>query len=496
MFSPIRCFIATLLALTSANAATPPTRFVLRVFTVSKDEGMALLAQDLSDRDLFQKLSDAAKQNPAVLEKLIVVNGRCDDDIEVQLADELRYPTEFDPQQLPRELLVGDSALGAALQSFFKPDPDPAPAPTPPAPPAEPKNKDDHPGLDLSKPKRAATNGGLGIITSITPSAFEMRPLGDHLTLTSMSEDNGKLSAQCHYANTKLAGFRTYNGESQPAFVSRQVTCPATLMPDQPCFLGTCTAPQKTGTEFDKQDTGMSFAFLTMHRAPVAEKNSGWPETDLMARFEVISVPKLKAASLIDANPADPDLRHQLKNEIKAGDAKLESHFASRLRAGSTVIGATDDHLYPTEFDPPQIPQTMAISDTQLLADLRSGKQPVPSSSDTPHSAGFGFMTTATPMAFEQRKVGSQIEIEITHDNDDGWITETKPELTRLLGDIHFAGVPQPLYESQRLTTQVPVTLGAPRLLGTLSRPVATGMREGNQDDRTWFAFITLTEAK
>ena len=172
MFTPFRYIMVTLLTLISASAATPPTRFVLRLFTVSKDEGMTLLANDPSDHDLFQQLSDATKQNPNVLEKLIVVNGSSDADIEVQLADELRYPTEFDPQQMPQELFVGDSALGMALKAFFKPKPEPAPPPTPPSPPTEPKSKDDHPNLGLPMTKAAPTNGGFGIITSITPSVL------------------------------------------------------------------------------------------------------------------------------------------------------------------------------------------------------------------------------------------------------------------------------------------------------------------------------------
>ncbi len=64
--------------------------------------------------------------------------------------------------------------------------------------------------------------------------------------------------------------------------------------------------------------------------------------------------------------------------------------------------------------------------------------------------------------------------------------------LTRLIGHRDYNGPRQPVFESQTITTRTTAQPGVPHLIGTLNRPINTGFKEGNQDDRVWFAFMTL----
>lgn len=61
---------------------------------------------------------------------------------------------------------------------------------------------------------------------------------------------------------------------------------------------------------------------------------------------------------------------------------------------------------YPTEFDPPQIPQTVASND-QLVIDPLTGQLTIQS-----NSAGQAPVTPATPNSFQEKDIGSSIEVE------------------------------------------------------------------------------------
>ena len=80
------------------------------------------------------------------------------------------------------------------------------------------------------------------------------------------------------------------------------------------------------------------------------------------------------------------------------------------LKAGQrATAGSTRTILYPTEFDPPQIPQTIAGPSTLILG---NGVGISGNLSGTPP------VTPTTPQSFEPRETGSTIEVEATVGDD------------------------------------------------------------------------------
>lgn len=485
-----RLLILMLLAFIEARAAETPLQHVLRVFTVPKADGLVLLAQDLDDRAMFQHLLDASKTSPEILEKLMVVTTGEDAEVKLLSAEELRYPTEFDPQQLPGTIAIGDTKLVALLQKLLEPEPEqapPAPSATKPAAAAAPEKVN----------PRHPANGGLGIITSITPTAFEVRPLGDEIDF---GIDGGRM---IHLAlkNTHLAGFQNFNGELQAQFSSREMVTAVSVVSGLPVFLGTLSAAQKTGGEFEKQTETVSLAFLATRSVamPLSADPASLAKdaTDVLARLEVLSIPKADAAALLDELLDDNVLHFRLQQAVSAGSGKLEALLSGRARLDDeSVLAECDEYRYPVEFDPPQVVRELVIADDKLLGDLRAGRQTgtgTPPSATNPHNGGFGLMTTATPMKFATNEVGTRLEIEIRRDEGVLQLI-AKPQLSRLLCQRTYAGVQQPVFTAQSISTTRPARLGIPLFLGTLNRPLKTGLPESEKEDRVWFAFITLRE--
>jgi hypothetical protein len=481
------------------NQCPPPsdTLFQVRVFTLPKEEGLALLAKDLDDQALHMQLMEAARKTPAILEKLLLVTSDSHCDVDLRLADELRYPTEFDPQQLPQKIAIGDAALIRAVDLLLQPKPEPDHDPEPP--PAKADAKASPP----AEAPRHPVNGGLGVITSIVPTAFEMRALGDHLALMNVeTTDDGALAMNLSLECTRLSGFDEFNGEMQAQFSNRTITSKVVVHPSKPCLLGTLSTAQRTGSNFQNTESTVSIAFLTAHTSPTpapkpqAQSN---PDSTLSAQFEVFSLTKQDAVALIDANISDTALRERLQASLKAGQARLESWMTGGVNSdGRGMLQEFDEYIFATQYDPPQCPQEIVIADDALLADLRAGRQvgtgvAPPADVSTTNNGGFGLQTSPTPTHFEMRELGTKLEIDVTRAGS--YLTvRAKPQISRLIGERQYTGTTQPVFGSQSLDTTTTVQLGVPRLLGTLSRPLNTGIKEGNQEDRVWFAFLTLRE--
>src|SRR5436190_8377294 len=86
---------------------------------------------------------------------------------------------------------------------------------------------------------------------------------------------------------------------------------------------------------------------------------------EAIIRFEVISLPPLTARKALIKYPKEPELYAWLDAELekKESGVVLERMNALRVRTGQrSKIESIDENAYPTEFDPPQIPQTFGAS--------------------------------------------------------------------------------------------------------------------------------------
>lgn len=460
LLTSLFCLLAAVQAFAEA-----PLRHELRLFTLPKAEAMNLLAEDLDDKALLARMQGMPQRLHVITGEALAAGAEPGDEttFEWRQADEFHYPTEFDPQQLPQTLAFGDSKLVALINKLLEPE--------------------EEPKTGAAPVQRHPVNGGLGIITSITPTSFEKRDLGDLIRLSSA----GDLTWQ----QARLAGLQNFNGELQAQFSTRELNAGFRLMPGGTVFLGTLSGAEKTGSEFEAKSETVSLAFLTSRSLPMAEgENLAKEAKGVQARLEVISVPKSIAAALMDEALNDSLLYSKLQN---SPENRLDAIISGRVKLNEEAeLIECEEFRYAIEFDPPQQTRELVIADDALLEDLRAGRQTGTTPSN-PHNGGFGLQTTATPIKFDMRRLGTLLQIEVRQNEKELKLT-ARAELSRKIGQRRFAGVEMPVFGAPSVQTVRPARCGIPLLLGTISRAVETGLRESEQEDRVAFAFVTLRE--
>lgn len=460
LLTSLFCLLAAVQAVAEA-----PLRHELRLFTLPKAEAMNLLAEDLDDKALLARMQGMPQRLHVITSEALAAGAEPGDEttFEWRQADEFHYPTEFDPQQLPQTLAFGDSKLVALINKLLEPE--------------------EEPKAGTAPVLRHPVNGGLGLITSITPTSFEKRDLGDVIRLSAA----GDLTWQ----QARLAGLQNFNGELQAQFSTRELNAGFRLVPGGTVFLGTLSGAEKTGSEFETKSETVSLAFLTSRSLPMAEgENLAKEAKDVQARLEVISVPKSIAAALMDEALGDSLLYSKLQN---SPENRLDAIISGRVKLNEEAeLIECEEFRYAIEFDPPQQTRELVIADEALLEDLRAGRQSGTTPSN-PHNGGFGLQTTATPMKFDMRRLGTLLQIEVRR-NEKEFKIEARAELSRQIGQRRFAGVEMPVFGAPSVQTVRPARCGIPLLLGTISRAVETGLRESEQEDRIAFAFVTLRE--
>jgi len=182
-------------------------------------------------------------------------------------------------------------------------------------------------------------------------------------------------------------------------------------------------------------------------------------EIPTMARVQVefveLSHEKLTELLFMSDPPGGDatELRKQLQELVKKGEAKVIETLVCTARSGEKALSeSANEFIYPTEYEPPEIPNTVSIpekdkgltpEELKLLRILR---------------------TPPTPTSFETRNLGGTLEIEPTFD-DDGKVIDLRfvPELVWHTGETvwieekdsegNVSKIQMPKFYTMRLST-------------------------------------------
>ena len=212
-----------------------------------------------------------------------------------------------------------------------------------------------------------------------------------------------------------------------------------------------------------------------------------------LVHLEAFSLPPLAARKALIAQPKEAALYAWLDAEMAKKDSivRLERDSVTRVRGGQrSKTEGIDEYAFPTEFDPPQIPQTISLpvgATGSVVPGTEKVFAPWP-------------ITSTTPTSFTFRSTGWTVETEVTFMEDGKSVdVNLAPVNTRVAATVRW-GLPgevfQPVFETQRSLTQVSMRIGQPTLVSTFSPPVNTGVPGGNKDDRVWLLFVTVTVPK
>ncbi len=459
-----------------AGAAEVPCAqllYMVEVYTLPHEMAYELTSQSSKGPELHARLLESVKAKTATLSKLMLLKSRRDLGATLKQIESYEYPTEFDPPQVVQTLALVDPGPKSATQAL--------------------------PAADPGKEALSPLNAGLGTISTTTPTAFEMRELGDSLEITGSMLENRELTSY-KLSSTELMSVVTAGDIPQPVFSSRHLEGTVQLKAGQPAFLGTYSPAKKSGAPNENPGQNASLAFLTARSAPVPKPEElpvVFTYPSLRLTLEIVSMDKYAAHSLMLESLDDVALSNRVAALIDQQQAVRETTLAVRTKPTQrTTVRNADELIAPTEFDPPQVIGNLIIANRELLKDLRAGKQTgigtPPAMEGGNPNGGFGFITTLSPTAFEMHPLGESAEFEFT-ETEQGLEVTLGVEMTRLSGTVPYTGIDHPVVETRAFTTSVYAIEGRRVLLGTLNKPLNTGFAASNQLDRIWLAFLRVS---
>ncbi len=186
-------------------------------------------------------------------------------------------------------------------------------------------------------------------------------------------------------------------------------------------------------------------------------------------------------------------LRDHLGTMVKGGEAALVETVWLRSRSGQRAKSESiRETIYPTEYDPPEIPNTLGVVPNPVRVKVKPGETgasahavlPPVAAADSSGSNPEILMTSATPTAFETRNVGTTVEVDaVLLDGGELATISMAPELISFEGrDFYIRpeskNVPwgvdhilMPLFYTMRTSLQLKAQPGNYNLVGMFTPP-------------------------
>ena len=339
-----------------------------------------------------------------------------------------------------------------------------------------------------------------------TPTAWEMRNAGDYLEVEPVAGPDG------HYCDLNLAPARTtlvrFNDEggmpgdslvSQPLFNAQKITTSVTTDEGVPYFLSTFTPPPAQGAlnNAGSEEVWLAFVHTSIQKAPAPEaKSSIKADAPVAVNFEYSCYSLERAAAHDILVPPPPIGAAWEKVHALAGDKKAQLEFITSLRTKSgqrAVVEEIQEVRYATEYNPSNTTATVETTKTE------DGKGQIVSTTTTTHTSANAEHIPGSATAFETRDAGINVEVEPVIRPDALTIDINHVvQNVRYLGTLKVSGVgaqylPQPLFQTSKVTTSETVLSGKHTLIGTFNPPGADGVNEHTDSGRTWLLFVNAT---
>lgn len=207
-------------------------------------------------------------------------------------------------------------------------------------------------------------------------------------------------------------------------------------------------------------------------RPPTPEERFGDLIKMIQVQLEWIEMDLSTASRLMflrDPKGDSTPLRKEVQELIVKKEAELvETAIAIALPGQKAVTESVREYIYPTEYEPPELPNEVEVKgkqDAKALAQLR---------------------TPATPTAFETRRLGTTLEIEPNLGSSEKVIDlRFAPQIIKHTGESKWQTVKDgfgqensirmPLFYSMRMSTGIVCQDGEYRFIGLLTPPGKDG---------------------
>lgn len=224
-----------------------------------------------------------------------------------------------------------------------------------------------------------------------------------------------------------------------------------------------------------KKSFWIALGLVTSGYADEIEKEkASWEVT-----CEVFSLPLMEAAKMKLSGESGAKDYARLVKLLKSGKVAQEEFLILRTSSNfEVVMEDAVEVIHPNEYEPPELPNQVG-----------TGVAP-------PNFSG-PLVTPALPSAFDTRRVGNTMEVELEE------LKEGQLNLALTLSLVSDLGrqvwgqgkseAEMPRFAVQRLQTDFELAVDTPTLLGSISPPEALQPKDGMK--RVWFAFVIVSEA-
>lgn len=219
----------------------------------------------------------------------------------------------------------------------------------------------------------------------------------------------------------------------------------------------------------------------------------------ISSTYETFSLSLREAAALHRRRLTDTALYKAMIEGLESGSVKQENFAILRSQPGlkSTSLSVVE-RIYPTEYEPPELPNSVGIAFTTKPEGKHSTTVVDPLKvSDLPTSISSNHLATpATPTTYDTKNVGLSLEIDPAPSSADHIIDlRIEPRHTSFVKFDKFGrGLSEafmPRFEEQSINTSLTVKVNQPSLLGTMNRPPASEI-DPEAANKVWFAFVTV----
>lgn len=246
-------------------------------------------------------------------------------------------------------------------------------------------------------------------------------------------------------------------------------------------------------------------------------------QSELLTTWVCFTMKPTVARRAVIAHPLQADLYQWCTAQAAVAESGVKMEFISSLPCRSGQRSKTEnlvEYPFPTEFDPPQIPQSYGVAPAAKEGESPQPLPPAPASAPAADPGqippapvpGAGEMqihpfrnylapwpgTPSTPQSFQYRNTGLTIEVECTMDERRTVADmNVAPDSVRVLSVIpwSFTGdIVQPCFGTRKIATQIQCALGEPTLAGTFSRASGTGVPGTDAEPSTSLLFLTITQ--
>ncbi|MEN8869524.1 MAG: hypothetical protein ABF380_01680 [Akkermansiaceae bacterium] len=201
-----------------------PVKVVYEVFTLPLSEAAALQRAGLADTEFYGRLLAGLKEEKVKLESFLTVRGISGQSMVTSQAEEYTYPLEFEPPELPNQVIGASKRKGAD-------------------------------GKEVT----------IFPATPATPAAYKKRILGESLEVEAVVKESGQVDLRVAPVRTVLIQKDSYGqGLSKvemPRFSVPEIRTAVETQSGQAFYLGTVSAPAELQPEEGPEL--VSFAFIT-----------------------------------------------------------------------------------------------------------------------------------------------------------------------------------------------------------------------------------------